>query len=49
MSTSAHVYSDVYIIDVLYIFKAIKTRCYARFWTPVISAKMPLLTFSNPL
>lgn len=36
MSISAHVYSDVYIIDVLYILKAIKTRCYAHFWTPVI-------------
>lgn len=36
MSTPAHVYSDAYIIDVLYIFKTIKTRCYARFWTPVI-------------
>lgn len=36
MSTSAHVYSDVYIIDVLYIFKPIKTLRYACFLTPVI-------------
>lgn len=46
MSTPAHVYSDAYIIDVLYIFKTIKTRCYVRFWTPVISAK--ILISSQP-
>jgi hypothetical protein len=56
MSTSAHVYSDVYIIDVLYIFKSIKTLRYSCFLTPVISASLPLLnspdvnkTPSNPL
>lgn len=31
MNVSANVYSDVYIIDVLYIFKLIKTLRYACF------------------